>query len=231
MQTTQSNTLPVQLPLAGITPNTDVIIPSLVDLDPMHSQILLPEDLKAIEGFRTVPKVGTFEELGAIGLRALKRHGKKVHMISAPITSGHQPPGYEHISRITIFHALIEHVNELVGGKVFSPMPFELAMERVATEWKRNRRNKGRYCYELIEDVYGQWFRSGLVSHFHLAPTYVSSKGCRREHRIYLDEIFVVEAIEAFLARQQAKKAAAAAAMASPISCVCVDTVTQPLAL
>ncbi|HEU0081183.1 MAG TPA: hypothetical protein VFQ72_04175 [Candidatus Paceibacterota bacterium] len=140
-------------------------------MHPIHFRHWTAADMAVLAQLAGSPHT-TFEDLGALALAIVRRHGGPLHMVSGPITTG----GFGSIpDNLRVFCGVIEHLAD-EGFDMFSQRPFEIALRRLFDEWTL-RNPPDEYCHALLEGFYRPIYESGCIGAMHFMHGYETSKG------------------------------------------------------
>ncbi len=125
------------------------------------------------DDYAAMDRAKTFGELVVIAKAVLMRIPKPVVMVCGPMTSG----GTKNIElNFKIFAVYINFLREN-GFNVFTQLPFEKAM------WRIMETPEYRDGDQLLEEFYGEIFKSGLIEELHFIPNWETSHGATWEHK------------------------------------------------
>jgi hypothetical protein len=147
---------------------------AISEYDPIHWHFWREDHRRELE------KVQSFSELGDVVNRVIRDSGNKVHLLSAPMTSGGKGNGNKAIN-IKIVERMTEHLWTVEELRLLSHHPFETVLDRLHAEWKA-RDTTGGYCYELMEKFYGKILTPDNIEGMHFTYNWGTSKGASWEH-------------------------------------------------
>lgn len=125
------------------------------------------------QDIKEIGAAATFQELGAIALKALERFGTAT-MVCGPITTGGTGSKEKNLE---IFQTTIAFLDKS-GFMIFSQMPFEEAL------WRIKDSPEYREPADLMNGFYLPLLRSGLVTTLFFIPGWEQSFGANWEHRM-----------------------------------------------
>ncbi len=128
---------------------------------------------------RKIAAAQTFEELTEIALRSLARVPGKVVIISGAISTG----GFNDRTKNLILFAVSIEIQDEQGVTVFSQMPYEIALGRLARKWHIDHPSE-TYCLPILDIFYTAIFGSGKIEAMYFLPNWRSSKGARWEYKV-----------------------------------------------
>ena len=126
-------------------------------------------------------RCNSFEEVAEVAIDVLHHMHqlfpqKTFHQICGPITTG----GLTVNQNLLRLEQTIVCQREL-GRIVFNQLPTETRLGYLLKMWEQDTRNRGNYCFKLLEGFYQPIFESGLIHKLLFLPNWQSSIGARWE--------------------------------------------------